>query len=558
MRIRGCGCLIVWLATGMLGAEPAPPAAAAGLVFEEKLLREAGVTPDGPGLVAFFRARILTPDHQEKLRNAVRQLGSDEFAVREQAVRDLIQGGRAALIWLKPAQQDADPEVARRAQRCVEEIEQTPYASIMAAAAQVAAVRPAPGLSEALLGCLPWVDDEPAQEILFQTLATVGRKARVADPVVLAAAGDKEPLRRAAAAFVLGQAIQDQRPPVRALLADSDARVRYQAAASLLRGGEAASVPALIALLAEAPTAIAWQAEDLLYRLVNEKLPTPAPSGWDEAGRRQYRTAWEAWWKDNEAKIDLKQVNLDDSLRGLTVIAELDGAGMGGAGRIWECGTDGKLRWSLEQAVRPIDVQVLPGGRVLVAEHGNSRVTERDLKGKVLWEQRVASQPVSCQRLPNGNTFIVTYNDLLEVTPAGKEVYKTHVDGAMIWNGQRLPNGHVVYVQSNSLVVELDARGKEITRVNVGNTGGWASVERLANGHYLVALYSGRKVVEIDSSGKTYWECTVDSPGHATRLRNGNTLVASIEGRRVLEFDRSGKEIWRQATQGRPFHVRRR
>jgi hypothetical protein len=201
---------------------------------------------------------------------------------------------------------------------------------------------------------------------------------------------------------------------------------------------------------------------------------------------------------------------------------------------------------------------MLPGGRVLVAEHGNGRVTERDLKGKVLWEQRVASQPVGCQRLPNGNTFIVTYNDLLEVTPAGKEVLKTHVNGGMIWNAQRLPSGHVVYVQSNGQVVELDAGGTEVHRVNVGNTSGWASVERLANGHYLVALYSGRKVVEVDAGGKTYWECTVDSPGHATRLRNGNTLVASIEGRRVYEFDRSGKEVWKQATQGRPFHVRRR
>jgi hypothetical protein len=557
MPILGCSYLAAWLATGVLGAEPVPTAAPS-LAFEEKLLREAGVTPDGPGLVAFFRSRVLTPDHQEKLRNAVRQLGSDEFDVRERAAQELVQAGRASLAWLKPAQQDTDPEVARRAQRCVEEIEQTPYASILSAAAQVAAVRPAPGLCEALLGCLPWVDDEPAQEILFQTLATVGRKADGVDPAVLAAAGDKEPLRRAGAAYVLGQAGPEQRRPARAMLADGDARVRYQAAAALLRGGEPAAVPVLIALLSEAPTGLAWQAEDLLCRLVNEKLPLPAPAAWDEAGRRRYRDAWEAWWQDNGAKIDLKQVNLDDGLRGLTVIAELDGAGMGGAGRVWECGSDGKPRWSLEEAVRPIDVQMLPGGRVLVAEHGNGRVTERDLKGKVLWEHKVASQPVSCQRLAGGNTFIVTYNDLLEVTPAGKEVFKTHIDGAMIWNGQRLPNGHMVYVQSNSLVVELDARGKEVARVNVGNTGGWASVERLTNGHYLVALYSGRKVVEIDSNGKTFWECTVDSPGHATRLRNGNTLVASIEGRRVVEFDRSGKETWRQATQGRPFHVRRR
>ena len=128
----------------------------------------------------------------------------------------------------------------------------------------------------------------------------------------------------------------------------------------------------------------------------------------------------------------------------------------------------------------------------------------------------------------------------------------------MVFHGQKLRNGHVVYVTGNNRVIELDSGGKEVVSIAVANTGGWASAERLSNGHYLVALYSSSKVVEVDRTGKVFWEVSVPSPGHATRLRNGHTLVASIEGRAVFEYDRSGKQVWKQATQGRPFHVRRR
>src|SRR5205823_5162189 len=112
----------------------------------------------------------------------------------------------------------------------------------------------------------------------------------------------------------------------------------------------------------------------------------------------------------------------------------------------------------------PVDAQPLPGGRVLVAEHGRSRVTERDPKGEVLWEQRTDSQPVSCQRLANGNTFIATYNELLEVTRDHKVVF-SRKRLAGVFNARKLPNGHVVFVQSNNQVVELDEAGRELVAV---------------------------------------------------------------------------------------------
>ncbi len=527
----------------------------AEIAFNETLLRAAGHNPDGPGLIAFFRSKVISAAGKVRLQQAVIDLGNDSFRVREKASLELFQAGRLALPFLRPYVTDPDLERARRAEQCIEDIERLPDCAQITAAAQLAAVRKPAGVTEVMLACLPWVDDEPTREAIMTALTRTGLRDGRADPALIEAARDPEPYRRAAAAHVLGRAGMEQRRAAVRLLADSDVGVRFQAACALVRSGEKLAVPALLAQLTDGPLSHAWQAEDLLCRLAGEQLPGGSPATWDQSGRRKCRDAWESWWKEHANRLDLTRVNLEETFLGLNVIAELDGPGRGG--RVWECGPDGKQRWEITNVNRPIDAQVLPGGRILVAEHGNSRVTERDRQGKVLWEHSVSSQPVSVQRLPSGNTFIVTYNELLEVTPANKVVFSLRRPG-MIYNGMKLRNGNVVYVNSSSQVVELNAAGQEIHLVPVGNTSGWASVEKLHNGHYLVSLYSARKVVEVNESGKVIWEAAAESPGHATQLRSGNVLVASIEGRKLLEINRTGTVVWQQATQGRPFHVHRR
>ena len=228
-------------------------------------------------------------------------------------------------------------------------------------------------------------------------------------------------------------------------------------------------------------------------------------------------------------------------------------------GRIWECGRDGKVRWEITTtAGGPIDVQPLRNGRILVAEYKGQRVSERDRTGKVLWEHKVNGQAISCQRLPNGNTLIGTTNQVLEVTPAGKQVYSfNNPGGGSIWSAQKLPNGHIVYAHSSGKVVEADTTGKEIRSVNVGGMGNWGGVQALPNGRYLVAKSAERKVVEVDASGKVHWEVTIDDPAMAVRLPNGNTIVSRVFTPEVVEFDRAGKKVWSAKTQGRPFRIRR-
>jgi outer membrane protein assembly factor BamB len=212
------------------------------------------------------------------------------------------------------------------------------------------------------------------------------------------------------------------------------------------------------------------------------------------------------------------------------------------------------LRWEVTANLGwPSDVHLLPNGHILTAESLTQMVTERDSKGKILWQKKCKAGTYSCQRLPNGNTFIASGGTLIEVTRAGNTV-SSITTPAVIYYAAKLRNGHILYEDSRHQVVELDAEGKELWSRNLPGSA-WGSVEKLANGRYLVCLYSGGKVIELDTKGKMYWQCVTPSPVYATRLSNGRTLVGGAH--MVVEFDRYGKEVWKQTTTGRVWRVRR-
>jgi hypothetical protein len=530
--------------------------AAAELTQYTNTLKENKVPTDGKGLLAYFKARTLSETDKAKLAGLVRKLGDDAFKVREQAGRDLMAAGRAAVPFLRAAVNDPDLEIAKRSKRLLESIEEGKELPITAAAAHVLADRKPEGALEALLAYVPFAGEEMVEEALRAALVKLGVRGGKADAALMAALADKDPVRRATVAFVVGKATGEQRQSLTKLFKDTDARVRFEAAAALVPAGEKSAVPVICALLDDGSTALAWQAEDLLYRIAGERAPKVSLGTGDMESRKKAREIWDAWWKKNATKIDLAKINLADAQIGLTLIAELGGNG-GGQGRVWACGNDGKERWQITDAQGPVDARLLRGGRVLIAEHHGQRITERDPKGKVIWETKTNSNPVSCQRLNNGNTLIATYNEICEVNRDGKKVYSHNLPNMIFW-AEKVRNGNILYVSSNNQIVEITTAGKEVRTVPAGNTGGWAGVDVLANGHFIVALYGSQKVVEIDAAGKVVWEKgNIGYPTFATRLRNGNVLVANTNDQSLVEFDRAGKEVWKQKTSGRPFRVRR-
>ena len=84
-------------------------------------------------------------------------------------------------------------------------------------------------------------------------------------------------------------------------------------------------------------------------------------------------------------------------------------AAVAGGDRLVAVDRTGQVRWQMDQLDHPIDFQLLPGDRVLIAEYYGNRVTERDFRGKILWEVNLPGFPINVQRLANGNTFIGLY-----------------------------------------------------------------------------------------------------------------------------------------------------
>jgi hypothetical protein len=521
------------------------------LAYARQTLSEAGIATDGATLLKFFRQRTPSAAELSRLAQTVRLLGSPDFRTRIAAYKALQGAGRAVLASLRKAASDPDPEIARSAERLCKQIEDGREKALTIAAARVLADSRAAGATRALLAYLPMAGDELLQEALLEALVAVGLKDGRAADALVAAVTDAEPTRRAAAALVLSKATKDQQQVVHKLLKDADPGVRFRAAAGLGQAGERSAVATLIALLDEGSPELTWQCEDLLCRLAADGAPVP-PAGADKAARHRYRLAWEAWWKANSARANLARLRGEGALRGLTVICEVDGSGKDNQGRVWECGLDGKVRWEMDNGMgSPVDVQVLPGRRLLVSEYGKGRVTERDQQGKILWEKKCTGSVLSGQRLPNGNTFIASMTELLEVDRTGRTVFSLKKS---TYFAQKIRNGHILYVDSANNVAELDAAGKQLWSIQLAGSA-WGSVEKLSPGRYLVCLYSGGRVVEVDATGKVLWQCTMQNPTYATRLRNGRILVSG--DRMVAEFDRTGRVVWKQQTRGRAWRVRR-
>jgi hypothetical protein len=78
-----------WVALlALLAARPARPADGPDKeqqAADEKTLKEARVTTDGAGLLAYFKARVPDADTLKKLSARIKQLGDEVFKVREQA-----------------------------------------------------------------------------------------------------------------------------------------------------------------------------------------------------------------------------------------------------------------------------------------------------------------------------------------------------------------------------------------------------------------------------------------------------------------------------------------
>jgi hypothetical protein len=279
---------------------------------DEQLLRGAGVTPDGPGLLAFFRKRVPTEEDRQRAEELVGKLGSRTFRDRQKASTELVKLGLAARPALARAAKHRDVEVARRAKECLDIIDRASSIDTEAAAVRVLKARRPDGACRALIDYLPSVRDGGVEEEVLAALLVLGVRGGKADDALARALEDKEPSRRAAAALVLGHSGPDAlKDKVRRLLkSEADAKVRLRGAQGLLVARDKRAVPVLLTLLSDAPVEIARDAHEMLGWLAGDKGPGDS-LGDDAEGRKKSRASWDGWWKANEAKFDLAKAEVD-------------------------------------------------------------------------------------------------------------------------------------------------------------------------------------------------------------------------------------------------------
>lgn len=616
-------CFIL-LGIGVLLA-PGYTATPAPLTDVEQKLQNAGLSTDGPSLLNYFRKRTPDPRLQEQLRPLVRELGNasfsareqattaiialgpqvlpllhqrallsgvdlegrrriahcqdqiikqivsgllhrledESFAMREQGTAELIALGLPVLPLLRTQRRHSDPEIAIRVERCLREVEAGQGTHVSLAVARQLTAHPPEGAAAVLLAYLPFADSNLVAEQLRRTLTRIAGHDGPPDPALIVALDDPLPERRRVAATALAQVRQPVPPQVKALLRDPDPAVRLDVAFELVtRSHDREAVTVLIDALAEVSHIYTWAAEEALHRLAGPSAPAPVV-GDEAADRRKRREGWMSWWQAHGATIDLAQLSRPAPWLGYTLIVLLDQK------RIIDLDQKNQPRWQLDGLEQPLDVQLLPSERVLVAEHSGNRITERDHRNHVLWEHKIEG-PLVAQRLSNGITFIATRSQLIEVDRDGREVYAlvprsqfgeaaqdgrevfalpwTDEEAVQIMRAQKLPTGEIACVinrgGNSASCVLLDPTGREVRSMpaDVRTSGG--RIEVLPNGNILVPELGNNRVVEYAPTGQIVWQLAIEQPVAALRLVSGHTLVTSMSQNRAVEVDQAGKEVW--------------
>ncbi len=296
---------VVFLASSMLPVRGQAPS-----VDDEQTLHSAGLSAEGPALLAFFHARARTDIDHDRLLVLLRQFAADAKDERDSATVELLGLGPLALPALRQVAGDLDhPEASQRAERCLPWLEGPSSHKLLAAAARMLAQSKPEGAAAALLAYLPFADNLDVIQAVNATLAAVALQDGKPDPALLRGLTDPLAVRRAAAGIALCRATPpDQVPAVRKLLNDPAPGVRLRAAMALAEANDADAIPVLIDLLADLTAEQRRPVEEFLAQLAGEWAPTLQFQSDDEISRHIRRDAWASWWRHTDGATLLAAV----------------------------------------------------------------------------------------------------------------------------------------------------------------------------------------------------------------------------------------------------------
>ena len=542
-------CLMLLLAFLTLAAsgafgQPNLPKLPSPEELDRALLDSMRIGTSAPELLARLKNQVGDPRAMAKARDILPRLGSEDFDTREQASRELALLGASILEVLRENSSHSDPEIARRVRDAREAIEETRSSAVLGAVIRQLIRAKAPGTAAALLNLAEGAGDP---ETLDQISRGLVRLASADSEALERATRSDNPRVRWMAGCTLATTLAGKNL-ARSLLLDKDHGVRWRVALALGRAGEeAVALPVAVAELRQANRVAGFELEDWLHQVAGESGPPPLPWPGNEAGRAVRQKVWQEW-------LAARPKIQSPPNRTLTVLLD--------EGIIRLLDKQSQPIWELKDIAFPLDAEYLPGGRVLVAEHGANRVTIRSTRNEVIWERQVET-PLAAQRTPHGTILISTADGVLEVDGEGSE-RRRFVPGGPNDNGvttimksQMLPSGELGLVTQrrelgeDAFFMRFDREWQPVGAlpVRVGTSGG--RIEWFADGRVLVPELDRNRVAEYDAAGKELWVADAEVPVFATRTPGGSTLITSRSDAGAKEVDRAGKTIWNYKAESR-------
>lgn len=190
-----------------------------------------------------------------------------------------------------------------------------------------------------------------------------------------------------------------------------------------------------------------------------------------------------------------------------------------------------------------------------------------DEDGGTKWEFRGGSRDGFV--LPNGNVLLAFANRVEEIIPAGQRLnqtvftYKLSAENGEISTAQRLYNGNTLVTElgRRPRLLEVNPKGEIVLDVplqpETENVHMQTRMARqLKGGNFLVPHLLAFAVKEYSPEGRVLGTIKTDLdelggrkaenwPFTAIRLDNGHTLVSLTHGNKVVEFGQRGEVVWK-------------
>ena len=375
----------------------------------------AGTGPkDAAAAKALIKALLARPAAQPaRIRSLIKDLGHDDWRVRERATRALIALGSAAEPFVEAATRSPDPEVAERAAFILRAHQTGPDGERDQLARAIDVLLAARdkwlvGALIRLLGHRRLVVRYPAEYALRRATGQCFGYSAYAAPAGRAAAAGKWRAwwKKAEAAFAF----------------DARRAAAAKPTGFLICGNGTPKV-----WLVDAAGKVVWtkKTRNKTYCAVGLPNGNTIISDYGAGIIEEYDPAGKVVWNTEGIPLPGSVHGIERLGNGNTLIAHTDGQ------RVIEVDPRGKIVWTYRDEGHPASAQrlangtKLPNGNVLIADYGKRRVIEVDCTGRIVWERKCRSGPNSARRLRDGRTVIAAGSEGIVLVDADGRLVRT-------------------------------------------------------------------------------------------------------------------------------------